>query len=254
MSWVERKIVYFDRPGLVNTERTIQLALHRAQELAIKHIVISSLTGRSALKTAEAAKGKDVKVVCVTFRKGGYYDVERLSKKLEKEPSRYWTDIPEMAEEIRKWHKEGLKRVPFLPEGPMKKRLERLGVKIVTATDLGADIEHSMEIALGVSSPKIIMNETFYLFCPGLKVSVLSAVTAADAGAIPIDGEVISMGGTERGLDTAIVVKPSYSDRLFDPRVGLEIREIICKPRTMLGKSNYYLGRAWAYWRRKKVT
>jgi hypothetical protein len=256
MSGVKREIVYFDRPGLVNTERTIQLGLRRAEELGIEHVVVSSLTGRSALKTAEAAKGKNVKIVCVTFRAGGgYYDVEKLSKKLEKkETSRYWTDIPEMADEIRKWHKEGLKMVPFLPEGPMKKKLEELGVKIVTATDLGADIEHSMEIALGVSSPKIIMNETFYLFCPGLKVCVLSAATAADAGAIPVDKEVVSMGGTERGLDTAIVVKPSYSDRLFDPQIGLEIREIICKPRTMLGKSNYYLGRAWAYWRRKKVT
>jgi hypothetical protein len=66
-----------------------------------------------------------------------------------------------------------------------------------------------MEYALGVSSPKIVMNETLYLFCPGMKVSVLSAATAADASAIPIDKEVISMAGTERELDTAIVVKPS---------------------------------------------
>jgi len=128
---------------------------------------------------------------------------------------------------------------------------EKLGVIIVTATNLGADIESSMEDSLGVSSLKIVMNETLYLFCPGLKVSVLSAVTAADAGAIPIDREVVSMAGTERGLGTAIVVKPSYSDCLFDPQIGLEIREIICKPRTMFGPFGVSLGRTWAYWRRK---
>jgi|Deesub1362B_J571_1020462.scaffolds.fasta_scaffold11843_2 hypothetical protein len=251
MSVIERKIFYFERPGLVNTDMTIKLALERVEELNIEHIVVSSLTGRSALKTAEAAKDKNFKIICVTFRAGGYYDVEKLSKKLEKESSRYWIDIPEMAEEIRKWKKEGLKKVPFLPGRPMKKKLEELGVTIVTATDMGADIECSMEHDLGVSSPKIVMNETFYPFCPGLKVSVLSAVTAADAGVIPIDKEVVSMGGTERGLDTAIVVKPSYSDSLFDPQIGLEIREIICKPRTMFGPSGFYLGRAWAYWRKK---
>lgn len=247
MSKYEGLTVYFERPGLMNTETTIKLALRRAEELGIEHVVVSSLTGRSALKAAEYAKGKNIKVVCVTFRAGGYYDVE----KLEKEPSRYWIDIPGMGDELRRWKEEGLKRVPFLPEGPIREKLEELGVKIVTATDLGADIESSMENALGVSSPKIVMDETLYLFCPGLKVCILSAATAADAGAIPIDKEVISMAGTERGLDTAVVVKPSYSDCIFDPQIGLEIREIICKPRTMLGKSGFYLGGAWAYWRKK---
>jgi len=53
------------------------------------------------------------------------------------------------------------------------------------------------------------------------------------------------MSGVEQGLDTAIVVKPAYSDKVFDPRNGLEIREVICKPRSMMGPSGYYLGRAW---------
>jgi hypothetical protein len=35
---------------------------------------------------------------------------------------------------VRKWSREGLKRVPFLPENPIRRKLEELGVKIITAT------------------------------------------------------------------------------------------------------------------------
>ena len=51
------------------------------------------------------------------------------------------------------------------------------------------------------------------------------------------------MAGTERGLDTAIVIKPSYSVKMFDLYEGMEIREIICKPRTMLSPMGRFIGR-----------
>ncbi len=177
--------------------------------------------------------------MCVTFRAGGGFGISG--------GSRPWREIPELRERMERWRKAGLRRISFLSDRPdVKDKLRKLGVEIVVATDLGADIEHSMARDLGVRSPKTVMNETFYLFCPGLKVAVLSAVTAADAGAVPVDREVVSMGGTEQGLDTAIVVKPAYSDEMFHPQRGLEIREIICKPRTMMGPSGFYLSRAWA--------
>lgn len=68
-------------------------------------------------------------------------------------------------------------------------------------------------------------------------------MTAADAGAIPVDKEVVAVDGIEYGLDTALVVKPTYSDLMFDKVNGLEIREMICKPRTMKGPSRFYLER-----------
>lgn len=42
----------------------------------------------------------------------------------------------------------------------------------------------------------------------------------------------------------AIVIKLSYSDQVFHPRFGLEILELICKPRTMMGPSGIYYARA----------
>jgi hypothetical protein len=41
------------------------------------------------------------------------------------------------------------------------------------------------------------------------------------------DEEVIAIGGSSRGADTAVVIKPANAARFFD----LKIKEIICKPR-----------------------
>jgi len=51
---------------------------------------------------------------------------------------------------------------------------------------------------------------------------------AADAGLIPVDRDVIAIGGTGTGADTALVVQPANSTRFFD----ITIMEIIAKPRT----------------------
>jgi hypothetical protein len=60
-----------------------------------------------------------------------------------------------------------------------------------------------------------------------MKVSVEIALMAADSGLIPMNEEIMSIGGTGKGADTCIVVKQAYPRTFFD----LEIREILCKPR-----------------------
>jgi hypothetical protein len=52
---------------------------------------------------------------------------------------------------------------------------------------------------------------------------------AADAGLIPVDQEVIVIAGTDRGADTALLVKPATASRFFE----LEIKEVIAKPRNL---------------------
>ena len=60
----------------------------------------------------------------------------------------------------------------------------------------------------------------------GMKVVLEIAAMAADAGLVRTDEDVICIGGTGRGADTAVVLQPSYVHRFFDTRV----KEIICKP------------------------
>jgi hypothetical protein len=75
--------------------------------------------------------------------------------------------------------------------------------------------------------PLKLVAHTLRLFGEGNKVCVEITIMAADAGLIPVDREVIAIGGTGRGADTALVMKPATTSRFFNP----EIREIIAKPR-----------------------
>jgi len=68
-----------------------------------------------------------------------------------------------------------------------------------------------------------VMKMAYRRFCEGMKVAVEIAMIAAQQGYVSTDEEIVSMGK----WDTAIVVKPSTSNRFED----LQIRELICKPR-----------------------
>jgi hypothetical protein len=64
------------------------------------------------------------------------------------------------------------------------------------------------------------------MFGQGTKVAIEIALMAADAGLIRTDEDVIAIGGTKDGADTALVIRPATSAHCLD----LKIREIICKP------------------------
>jgi len=71
------------------------------------------------------------------------------------------------------------------------------------------------------------VRETLYTFSQGMKVAVECLLMAAEAGLLAMDQEVISIGGTSDGADTAIVCWPAYP-RTF---LSFEVREILAKPR-----------------------
>lgn len=73
-----------------------------------------------------------------------------------------------------------------------------------------------------------VIAQTLKMFgTEGVKVAVEVAVMAADAGLVPTDREIIAVGGSGRGADTAVVMRAAHMNNFFD----LEIREIIAKPR-----------------------
>jgi len=64
------------------------------------------------------------------------------------------------------------------------------------------------------------------MFCEGFKVAVEIAAMAADAGLVRTDEDIISIAGTGKGADTALVIRPAISKRLFD----LRVKKILAKP------------------------
>jgi hypothetical protein len=193
---MELTTTYFEKPGgEENTVKTLALARQRAEALGIKTFVVASTTGATAAKAVDALKG--FKIIIVTHTAGF------------REPN-----TQEFTEENRKI-------------------VEAKGGIIFTATHALGGIQRALATA-GPGGPwppshaiGDVVAQALRIFGQGMKVACEIAAMAADAGLVRTDEEVISIGGTGRGADTAVVVKPDYVHRFF----GTRVKEIICKPR-----------------------
>ncbi len=171
--------VYFDRRGRHNTQETARLALTRAEELGVEHVVVASNTGYSI----RPFLGKGPQIVCVTHHVGF------------REPG-----FDEMGTQTRE-------------------ELADLGVKLLTTTHLFGNVERAITGQQGGLYPGGIVANALRLFSQGTKVAVEIAVMALDAGLIPFGKPVISLGGSGGGLDTALVILPSHAKTFFDTEV-----------------------------------
>lgn len=114
-------------------------------------------------------------------------------------------------------------------EEEYKKKLEELGAVITTQSHMFSGIESSITKKFGgYSRIEAIADTLRSLFGKGFKVAIEVAIMAADSGQIPIDDtEIIAIGGTRRGADVALVLRPAHSNDFF----SLQVREIIAMPR-----------------------
>lgn len=186
---MEKTIEYFEQPGGKNTDRTLELARGRADELGIHHLVLSSSSGRSAVRALELIQPERLVVVSSMY---GLH-----------EPGR-----PRITEENRL-------------------RLEKAGVRLVFQTHVFSGVERAVSNKFQGIYPGLLAAEVLRIFGQGWKVCLEITMMAADSGAIPVDREIVAMGGTKGGLDTALVIFPAHSISMFD----LSVREIICTPR-----------------------
>jgi uncharacterized protein len=238
MSGVFRETFYFDKSGPINTDKVIELAKKTALARKIRYVVLPSGSGESALRAAKVFKGTPVKLTCVTLSREEYTPLELLEK---------WgtfKEIDELKDLIKKWKKTGRSEyINRIPDAEAKK-LEGLGVKVVyedspyEKSPFNSPVNYPKLETVG---QLVILSQR--LVCTGMEVSVKVAMMAANAAAIPKGEEVISLGGTEKGLDTAIILRPGPSSKIFDEHEGVDVREIICKPKTSCGASGGLLER-----------
>ena len=86
------------------------------------------------------------------------------------------------------------------------------------------------------------MDKTLEIFGAGTKIASEVAIMATDAGQVNEGEEIISCAGTFKGLDTALVVRATYSMNFFR---DFEIREIIARPRYRVRKLPEYEYENW---------
>jgi hypothetical protein len=104
------------------------------------------------------------------------------------------------------------------------------GARVVRASHALSGVERSITRKVGGASRVESISEALRaLFGQGLKVCVEVSIMAADSGAIPCgELEVVAVGGTGEGADTACVIRPAHANAFFN----MEVREIIAIPRT----------------------
>jgi len=185
---MEAKIVYFAKPGKENTDEVLRLAKSRAAELGIKSILVASTTGDTALKAMGVFKG--ARIVAVSHFTG------------MREPN-----TQEFTEENRQ-------------------KVLSAGGAVLTATHLFSGLGRAMRKKFKMYLFEEVAANTLRLFGQGMKVVCEITLMAADAGLVRTDEDIIVIGGTGRGADTAVVLRPVNSEDFFD----LKVREILCKP------------------------
>jgi len=100
----------------------------------------------------------------------------------------------------------------FSPE--TKKRIDDAGFKLAFYKEV--DYQYLDEV-----------KNAFRRFGQGTKVAVELTLIATQVEIVEPGTEVVALGGSSKGLDTALVIKAATSDEFYE----LEIREILCKPR-----------------------
>lgn len=194
---VKRQVYYFDKPGKENTPLVIEAVSQWLETGRTKKIIVASTSGETAAKFARSLKGK-AELICVS---GAPYR--------------------------REW---GMGWPGLKPE--FRKELESLGA---TITDRTPYVFHSSILESAEWSgafPERLVKETLYYFGQGMKVAVEVALMAVSSGYVTPFEDVIAVGGSIKGADTAIVLRATYPAHLFDkdPAKRLEIREVIAMP------------------------
>lgn len=189
-----KEILYFDRPGKHNTDAVLDAARRCVNDLNLKHVVIASNSGDTALKAVERFSDLDIQLVAVTSHCG--------------------------------FSGEGV--MDMTPDS--ERELVNAGVRVVRASHALSGVERSFTRKLGGCSRAEATSDVLRaLFGQGMKVCVEIAIMAADNGAIPCgEQEVLVVAGTGEGSDTACVMRPAHANDFFK----MEIREVIAMPRT----------------------
>jgi hypothetical protein len=189
MAEVNLLVSYFSDAGQGNTEKVLDLVSKRSDELGIDSIVIASTRGDTGVKALEKLPGKSVIVVTHSAGFSGL-------------------GVQDMPQQNRR-------------------QIEEAGGTVLTCQHAFGGVGRAVRKKFGTYMTEEIVAHALRIFGEGMKVACEIVLMAMDAGLLSGEEDVIAVGGTSRGADTAIVVKPANVHSFFEMRV----REIICKPR-----------------------
>ncbi|MEM2058468.1 MAG: pyruvate kinase alpha/beta domain-containing protein [Thermoproteota archaeon] len=192
-----REVYYFLNPGEENTDLVVEAVTKYIERSDIRDVVVASTSGATALKFAKALKD-EARIICVSespFRREWGNEYPCID--------------PKIKEELEKLGVIVLDRIPYVLHGFLYETSK-----------------------YSFPTPETIFKETLYAFGQGMKVAVEVVLSAVDCGVLEPFKDVIGVGGSGVGADTAIVLRSTYPGTVFskEKEKRLEIREIIAMP------------------------
>lgn len=188
MQELKAGITYFANPGRENTQQVLALAQERIDVLGIRKVLVATTTGETA--ALAISRLRHCEVIAVTHSTGFHAPNEQ-----------------EMLFEHRML-------------------IESSGGKVLTAQHAMGGINRAVRRKLNTYQLDEIIASTLRIFGQGMKVVCETALMAADAGLVRTSEVVLSIAGTGRGADTAVVLMPVNAQDFFD----LKVLEIVCLP------------------------
>ncbi len=170
----------FETPGVHNTEQTVELAVKRARELGITHIVAASYRGTTANALLPYAKEFDISIV------GQVY---------------------------------GFREGPNPMTDEVRNELQAAGMKLLFTTHALSGAERGLSSKFSGVYPVEIMAHTLRMLGQGTKVCVEIATMAYDSGMVPDNTDIMVIAGTGKGADTAAVMRPAHAQRIMETKI-----------------------------------
>ena len=183
-------ITYMELKHPANTEETLKLAVAAARELGIAELVVASTVGDTAMLLADEIDCEGLHVTIV----GHAFD--------QKAPG-----TNPMSAEVRK-------------------HLKEKGFDVIHAAHALSGSERCLSGQFGGVYPVEVIAHTLRMFGQGTKVCVEIGAMAADAGCVVSGQPIVAVGGTGRGADTAMVLRPAVSSKVLQTKID----RILAKP------------------------
>lgn len=188
---ITTRTLLFGTKGKNNTGDLLAHAAARATEAGIKKVIIATCTGNTAKMALEYFDPQEFELIAVSHVTGFNNPDEQ-----------------EMPEETRA-------------------ELIAAGYKVLTAAHAFGSVGRGIRNKLNTFQVDEIMAFTLRMFGQGTKVGVEIALMTADRGWVGTDEDVMTIGGSARGADTALILQPSNSHTCME----LKVREVVAKPR-----------------------
>lgn len=181
MAELSTRTTYFDQSGPVNTDRTLELARTRAEELGLSTVLVATTSGATAVRATQVMEGR--RVIAVTHSTGF----------------------------------RGPNIQDLTPEN--RAAIEAAGGHILTCQHALGGVNRAVRKRLDTYQLDEIVAFTLRVFGQGIKVVAEMSLMAADAGLVRTDEPVMAVAGSGRGADTAAVLLPTNAQTFFDLKI-----------------------------------